>query len=55
MVEIKCISGDPFYMESKLEDAMNEGFEIIDITTNLYHSSGGERKETTAYLKKVIN
>ena len=41
MVEIKCISGDPFY--------------IIDITTNLYHSSSGERKETTAYLKKVIN
>ena len=55
MVEIKCISGDPFYMESKLEEAMNEGFEIIGSKTNFHHSSGRERKETTAYLKKVIN
>jgi len=54
MVQVKCISGDPEYIESELSRLISEGYEVMDITTNLYSSSAGERKETTVYLKKSV-
>ena len=51
MVKVKAVSGDTGYIEQELEKLIDAGWEIIDISTNLYDSSGGMRKETTVYLK----
>lgn len=51
MVKVKAVSGDTGYIEQELEKLIDAGWEIIDISTNLYDSSGGVRKETTVYLK----
>ena len=51
MVKVKAVSGDTGYIEQELEKLIDAGWEIIDISTNLYDSSRGVRKETTVYLK----
>lgn len=52
-MEVKHISGDPLYIEQQLQILLTDGWEIIDLATNVYQSSGGLRTETTAYLKKA--
>ena len=49
---VKCISGSPEYIEEQLGPLLTEGWTIVDLTTNLYDSTGGIRKETTVYLSK---
>ena len=53
ITEVKHISGDPLYIEQQLQILLTDGWEIIDVATNVYQSSGGLRTETTAYLKKA--
>ena len=52
-MEVKHISGDPLYIEQQLQILLTDGWEIIDVATNVYQSSCGLRTETTAYLKKA--
>lgn len=54
MIDVKCISGDPEYIESELSSLISDGYEVMDMTTNLYPSTSGYRKETTIYLKKTV-
>lgn len=54
MIQVKAISGDMEYVESELSTLLDEGWEVIDLTTNLYSSTGGMRKETTVYLKTNV-
>lgn len=54
MIDVKCISGDPEYIGSELASLISDGYEVMDMTTNLYPSTSGYRKETTIYLKKTI-
>lgn len=52
-MEVRSISGDAQYISEKLQQLLSDGWEIIDIATNVYQSSSGFRTETTAYLKKT--
>ena len=52
-MQVKHLSGDPLYIETQLAAHLTQGWEIIDIATNVYQSSGGLRTETTVYLKKA--
>ena len=54
MIQIKAISGDIEYIEEQLGDLLSSGWEVVDISTNLYDSTGGMRKETTVYLKTNV-
>ena len=53
MIQIKCVSGEPGYMETELGTMLSAGWEIISIETNIYESYGTVRKDVTAFLKKV--
>lgn len=52
-MEVRAISGDPQYIAEELQRLFSESWEMIDIATNVYQSSGGLRTITTAYLKKT--
>lgn len=54
MVEIQAISGDPECIAQQLSSLIEAGWEIMDLSTNLYDSSGGIRKETTVFLRNTI-
>jgi len=54
MVEIKSISGDPEVIAQQLSQLIEAGWEVINLNTNLYTSSGGMRKETTVFLQNTI-
>ena len=53
MIQIKCVSGEPGYMETELGAMLSAGWEIISIETNIYESYGTVRKDVTAFLKKA--
>ena len=42
-MEVTHISGDPLYIEQQLQILLTDGWEIIDVATNVYQSSGGLR------------
>ena len=52
-MQVKYFCGDPMYISRQLEEHLADGWEIIDIATSVYQSSGGLRTETTVYLKKT--
>lgn len=53
MIQIKCVSGEPAYMETELGAMLSAGWEIISIETSIYESYGTVRKDVTAFLKKA--
>lgn len=54
-MQVKYLSGDPMYIEGQLTEYLSDGWEVMDIATNVYQSSGGLRTETTVYLRKTAN
>jgi len=54
MIEVKCISGDTDYIEEQLASDLSDGWEIIDMQTDVFEYRGNLRKETTVYLKITV-
>lgn len=54
-MQVKYLCGDPLYIEAQLAEHLTDGWEIIDVATSVYQSSGGLRTETTVYLKKAAD
>lgn len=52
-MQVKYLSGDPMYIAEQLTVYLTDGWELLDIATNVYQSSSGLRTETTVYLKKA--
>lgn len=50
MIRIISESGDRFYLSERLEELLNEGWEIVYI----HPASGKQGYETTAYLRKTV-
>ncbi len=48
MISVISESGDRFYLAARLEELLNDGWEILYI----HPSSGKQGYETTAYLRK---
>ena len=53
MVETKCIYGDCEYVEERLNQYLNDGWNVLDMKTTLYDSTAGIRRDTTVYLIKT--
>ncbi len=53
MIEVTSISGDVDYVESKLQELLNDAWEIIDLKSFSYPAISSMRLQSIAYLKKT--
>ena len=51
-MEVICIYGDCEHVCDELGVKLSEGYDIINMQTSLYESTGGLRRDTTVYLSK---
>ena len=55
MIEIMSASGDAVYMQNKLAEMLNGGWEILHIQTAALPSASSTRYETIAYFKRTVS
>lgn len=55
MTEIKSEAGDRFYMEKKIEDMLNGGWELLHIQLSANNRASSDGYETTAYFKRSVS